>query len=142
VTILSACQKYQPYFKLLDDFKKFECVYQSHFPQRSARELLAHAEGSLREAVQAKTQVPEILFETNRIGLTAPSYTSGENQDTTVERLFDEVVVMSLIDEKKRKEFGSIDTPRARKLVNIELKKNRPNGLRKDRSPGRSRAAA
>lgn len=111
------------HFKLLDDFKKFECVYQGQFPQRSARELLAHAEETLRAAVQAKTQIPEIFFETNCLSLAAPSYTSGEDQETTVERLFNEVVVMSPIDDKKPREFESIDTPRARKLVNIELKK-------------------
>lgn len=111
------------HFKLLDDFKKFECIYLGRFPQRSARELLAHAEETLRAAVRAKTQLPDIVFETNCLSLAAPSYTSGEDQETTVERLFDEVVVMSPTDQKKPKEFESIDTPRARKLVNIELKK-------------------
>lgn len=111
------------HFKLLDDFKKFECVYGGQFPQRSARELLAYAEETLRAAVQAKTQIPEILFETNCLSLAVPSYTSGEDQETTVERLFEEVVVMAPTQERKPREFISIDTPRARKLVNAELKK-------------------
>jgi hypothetical protein len=111
------------HFKLLDDFRKFECVYQGRFPQWSVRELLAHAEETLRAAVQTKTQISEIQFETNCLSLAAPSYTSGEDQESTAERLFDDVVVMLPNDEKKPKEFESIDTPSARKLVNIELKK-------------------
>lgn len=111
------------YFKLLDDLKKLECVYQGRFPQRSARELLAHAEAALRSAVHARTQMPEIRFDTNCLSLAAPSFTSGEDHEVTVERLFEEVVVMAQVAGKRSKEFQSIDTPHARKLVNAELKR-------------------
>jgi len=111
------------HFKLLDDLRKFECVYQGRFPQRSAREILARAELTLRVAAQAKTQLPELRFDTSALSMSVPSFTSGEDPEATVERLFDEVVVMGQADGKKPKEFESIDTPRARQLVNAELKK-------------------
>jgi hypothetical protein len=45
---------------------------------------------------------------------------SGVNR---LERLYDELVVMAPSAKKKANEFESIDTPRARHLVNIEIKK-------------------
>lgn len=111
------------HFKLIDDFKKFECLYQDRFPQKSVRELLAYAEQALRASSQAKVQIPEIAFGTNCLTLSPPHFTSGEDCEATVERLFSEVVVMSRAVGKKSKEFTSMDTPAVRNLVNIELKR-------------------
>jgi hypothetical protein len=111
------------HFKLIDDFKKFECLYQERFPQKSARELLAYAEEALRDAVQSKTQIPEIRFETSCITLAQPQFTSGDDREATVERLYAEVVVMAPSTNKKAREFTSMDTPHARKIINLELKR-------------------
>lgn len=111
------------HFKLLDDFKKFECLYHDQFPQKSARELLAYAEAALRQAVKGKTAIPEITFDTHCLALAAPSFTSGDDRETTVERLFNEVVVMGPSAKRRGSDFESIDTPHARALVNAELKK-------------------
>lgn len=111
------------HFKLLDDFKKFECLYHDQFPQKSARELLAYAEAALRQVVKSKTTIPEIAFDTHCLTLASPSFTSGDDLETTVERLFSEVVVMAPTAKRKSTEFESIDTPHARALVNAELKK-------------------
>jgi hypothetical protein len=111
------------HFKLLDDFKKFECLYHDQFPQKSVRELMAYAEAALRRAVHDKTAIPEVRFETNCLMLSAPHYTSGNDRESTVERLYNELVVMAPSAKKKASDFESIDTPRARHLVNIELKK-------------------
>lgn len=111
------------HFKLLDDFKKFDCLYHERFPQKSVRELLAYAEAALRRAAQAKTAIPEIVFDTNCLMLDAPKFTSGSDREATVERLFSEVVVMAASERRKPGEFQSIDTPHARELVNEELKK-------------------
>lgn len=111
------------HFKLIDDFKKFECIYKESFPQKSVRELMAYAEEALRASTQAKTQIPEIRFATNCLTMSAPQFTSGNDREATVERLFSEVVVMARSGTRKSKEFASIDTPEARKLVNLELKR-------------------
>ena len=111
------------HFKLLDNFKKFESLYHEHFPQKSVRELLAYAEEALRHAVRKKTAIPEITFDTHCLTLTPPGFTSGEDWESTVERLFNEVVVMAPSEKRKASNFQSIDTPHARALVNEELKK-------------------
>lgn len=110
------------HFKLLDDFKKFECLYHDQFPQKSVRELLAYAEEALRHAVQSKTDIPEIVFGTHCLTLALPSYTSGDDRESTVERLFQEIVVMAPSVKRKVNEFEFIDTPMARQLVNQKLK--------------------
>lgn len=110
------------HFKLLDDFKKFECLYQERFPQKSVRELLAYAEEALRRAVQSNTAIPEVQFDTNCLMLAAPQFTSGNDRESSVERLFSEVVVMAPSGKRKASEFQSIDTQQARELVNRELK--------------------
>lgn len=111
------------HFKLLDDFKKFECIYHDQFPQKSIREIMAYAEEALRSSVQAKKAITEISFETSSLSLSPPHYTSGEDREATVERLFSEVVAMAPSLRKKGVGFESIDTPHARILVNEELKR-------------------
>lgn len=111
------------YFKLLADFKKFECIYHDQFPQKSIREIMAYAEDTLRRGVQTKAGLPEIAFGTSCLSLSSPQYTSGEDREATVERLFDEVVVMAKSQSAKKSDFESIDTPHARQLVNVELKR-------------------
>lgn len=110
------------HFKLLDDFKKLECLYRDAFPQKSIREILAYAEYALRRAVKDKTAIPEVAFETECLMLDAPRFTSGYDLESTVERLFEEVVVMAPAQRKVTDGFESVDTPRVRELVNNALK--------------------
>lgn len=110
------------HFKLLDEFKKFECIYPDSFPQKSARELMAYAEEALRQAVQSKTPMSEVRFDSHCLSMSHPVFTSGSNREATVERLFSEVVAMSPSPKKRGSEFESIDTPRVRTIVNRYLK--------------------
>lgn len=111
------------HFKLLDDVKKFDCLYRDAFPQKSIRELLAYAESTLRRAVQERTAIPEVRFETDCLMLDVSRFTSGSDRESTVERLFSEVIVMAQARKRATDGFESIDTPRARELVNNELKR-------------------
>lgn len=111
------------HFKLLDDFKKFECLYRDAFPQKSIGELLAYAESTLRRAAQDRTAIPEVSFDTDCLMLDAPRFTSGADKEATVERLFEEVVVMAPARKGALASFESMDNPRARELVNDELKR-------------------
>ena len=111
------------HFKLLSDYRKFECIYRNDFPQKSIREIMAYAEETLRHGVQRKISIPEVEFGTSCLSLSAPQYTSGADEEATVERLFDEAVVMNGFLRRNRTEFESIDTPHARQLVNDELKR-------------------
>lgn len=111
------------HFKLLDDIKKFDCIYQHRFPQRSLRELLAFAERTLRAAVKDVTPVAEIAFQTNSLFVTPHQFTSGDEIEATVERLYAELLVMAASPQKNTRVFESIDTLQARSLVNRELKR-------------------
>ncbi|QDQ82296.1 hypothetical protein [Paraburkholderia megapolitana] len=111
------------HFRLLDDFKKFECVYGDRFPQRSIREIMAHAEKTLRFAAQNRESISNIAMDSDVLRLSAPIFTSGEDCEATIERLFADVIVMAPNSKRQGREFVSIDTPRARALVNQELKR-------------------
>ncbi|MFL9908280.1 hypothetical protein PQR75_01865 [Paraburkholderia fungorum] len=126
------------HFKLLDDFKKFECIYGDRFPQRSIREVMTYAEEALRLAAQSRKSVSAISLDTDVLRLSEPKYTSGEDCEATIERLFDEVIVMAPHAKRKGREFLSIDTPRARALVNQELKRIAQMDFEKIVVPGAS----
>lgn len=111
------------HFKLLDDYKKFECVYGDKLTQTTIREMLSYAEHALRHSVKEKLVIDAIQFDTENLSISTPKFTSGSSCEATVERLFDELVAMAPNDIKKGREFESIDTNKARKLVNEELKR-------------------
>lgn len=111
------------HFKLLDDFKKFECVYGERFPQRTIREVMTCAEEALRFAAQDRRPISEITLNTDSLRLSPPAFTSGEDWEATIERLFADVIVMAPHTKRQGREFVSIDTPRVRALVNQELKR-------------------
>jgi hypothetical protein len=111
------------HFKLLDDFKKFECVYGERFPQRSIREVMTYAEEALRFAAQDRKPISTITLNSDSLRLSPPTFTSGEDWEATIERLFADVIVMAPHTRRQGREFVSIDTPRARALVNQELKR-------------------
>lgn len=110
------------YFKLLDDFKKFDCVYPDGFPHSSAKALMAYAYEELQAAIKAKAPLSQILFDSHVLSLSRPVHTSGRDREATVERLFADVVAMAPSTVKMAREFDSIDTTAARKLVNERLK--------------------
>ena len=111
------------HFKLMDEFKKFECIYGDRLPQSIVRELFSYAEQTLRKAAQDKTLLTEIKFDTENIMISAPQFTSGNDSEITIERLFNEIVVMAPHQLKSGREFESIDTNKVRVLVNQELKR-------------------
>ena len=110
------------YFKLLDDFKKFDCVYPEGFPHSSAKALMAYAYEELQAAIKSKVPLSQVLFDSHVLSLSRPVYTSGNDREAAVERLFADVVTMVPSNVKKVRDFESIDTTAARKLVNERLK--------------------
>lgn len=111
------------HFRLLDDLKKFDCVYQNEFPVSMIREIMAYAEDTLRKGVQSRAHISDVIFETSCLSLSSPKYTSGDDREATVERLFNEIVVMAVREKHKGQIFESVDTMTARRLVNEELKR-------------------
>ena len=110
------------YFKLLDDFRKFDCVYPEGFPHNSARALMAYAYEELQSAIKSKHPIEQIRFDSRVLSLSRTAHTSGADREATVERLFSDIVAMVPSNIKKVREFESIDTAAARRMVNQHLK--------------------
>lgn len=110
------------FFKLLEDFKKFDCIYPGAFPLSVAKSLMALAFDVLSIAIKAKTPLTELRFDSHYLSISAPSFTSGADKEATVERLFAEVVPMAPSLKTNRSEFESLDNNAARRLVNQFLK--------------------
>lgn len=110
------------YFKLLDDFKKFDCVYPEGFPHNSARVLMAYAYEELQTAIKTNASLSQVVFDSHVLSLSRPVHTSGTDREATVERLFGDAVAMAPSSIKKSREFEAIDTAAARQLVNDKLK--------------------
>lgn len=111
------------YFKLLSDFKKFECVYRDAGIVKNVKHIMEHAQYVLSAAINERAAIPEVEFDTSALSLSIPQFTSGRDAEEIIKRLFADVVVMSIVDERKPREFEYIDTVHARKLVNDELKR-------------------
>ncbi|MDR5882021.1 hypothetical protein [Caballeronia sp. LZ032] len=110
-------------FKLLEDYKSFECVYGEAFPRRAFREIMTHVEETLHRAARHQTAMNAVTFGSATLQVSAPAYTSGDDVESTVDRLFQEVVVMAPKVKAARRGFASLDTSRVRALVNEELKR-------------------
>jgi len=112
------------HYHLLSEFKKFECVYSSRFAKDAIGELLRHAEEVLRLATKEKTPIDKVDFGSANLYLSAPAFTAGESAETVISRLYSDVVVMEPhANEKRPREFNTIDTPGVRDLVNEALKR-------------------
>jgi hypothetical protein len=122
IGVVVQAQDERLYFKLLDDFKKFDCIYPESFSHSSAKALMAYAYGELQAAIKAKAPLSEILFDSHVLSVSRPAPTSGSDREATVERLFADVVAMVPSNVKKVRDFKSIDTTEARRLVNEKLK--------------------
>ena len=102
-------------YKILDDHKKFECIYGDRFPAQTRHEFLEYLRITLKQAATSN----EIAFETSNIHLSEPHFTSGGSLSATASRLYEEIVVMA--PHKPRRSTLTIETAEARKLVNAEL---------------------
>jgi hypothetical protein len=108
------------HFKLIDDPRKFECVYGDHLPLTRIKELLSAAEQTLRGAVQNKGDLSGVMFGTSALSVSPLLFTSWDDEEVTLNRLYREVVAMHS-PPNKREKLG-ITTSAARDLVNGYLK--------------------
>lgn len=106
-------------FKVLDDHKKFECIYGGRFPAQTRYELLEYVRTALKKSADSDIKANEIVFESSNVRLSEPQFTSGGSLAATASRLYEEVVVMA--PHKPERPSRTIDTIEARKLVNAQL---------------------
>lgn len=109
-------------FLLLDDLSKFECIY-GKSDVALLRALLHSAEEALHEARRSGANLGSIQFETDMVSLGELWPTSGASIEAVLSRLYSDVVPFIPKDERRLREFETMDNEAVRELVNRELKR-------------------
>ena len=109
-------------FHLLDDFSKFECLFGKAYVAE-LKTLVESAERTLLRAQVAKSQLKDLLFDTESICLGEAWPTAGESLPKVLNRLYFDVVPFVPTEEKKTREFVPLDNATVRQLVDAELKR-------------------
>lgn len=117
-------------FKILEDLVKFECFY-GRDDVASIRSLLELAEQTLLRAQQAQCSMKDVEFDSPAIFLGDLWPTSGDSVDAVLSRLYLDVIPFLPNDEKRIREFVTLDNTAVRRLVEFELK--RISGLEYER---------
>lgn len=109
-------------FRLLDDLAKFECLY-GRDDVAEIRALLEAAEQGLLRAQKNKLTLKDVPFDTGSVLLGDLWATSGTSLDAVLNRLYFDVVPFIPREERKTRDFVSLDNAAVRRLVNDELKR-------------------
>jgi hypothetical protein len=109
-------------FRLLDDLVKFECLY-GRDDVAELGNLMEAAEHCLLRTRKEHRHVREVQFESSAIHLGDLWPTAGESIDVVLSRLYLDVVPFVPREEKKARDFVTLDNTAVRKLVDEELKR-------------------
>jgi hypothetical protein len=109
-------------FRLLDDLVKFECLYGRDDVAEVAN-LVEAAEQGLLRAQRNKVALKDVPFDSSAVMLGDLWTTSGASQDVVLNRLYFDVVPFIPREERKSRDFVTLDNSAVRRLVNEELKR-------------------
>jgi len=109
-------------FRLLDDLVKFECLY-GRDDVAEIRSLVEAAEQGLVRARKEKVELRNVVFESHAVVLGDLWPTAGESQDAVLSRLFSDVVPFLPREERKQRDFVTLDNISVRRMVDDELKR-------------------
>lgn len=109
-------------FQLLEDISKFECLY-GRSEVSLLRALLDSAEESLRQAKRGEEDLGSIQFQTDMVALGELWPTAGASLEAVLSRLYNQVVPLAPKDERRGRDFETMDNEAVRALVNLELKR-------------------
>jgi len=101
---------------------KFECLY-GRDDVTEIRELVEAAEQGLLRAQKNKCALNAVPFDTNAVLLGDLWTTSGASLDAVLNRLYFDVVPFIPREERRTRDFVSLDNAAVRRLVNEELKR-------------------
>jgi hypothetical protein len=108
-------------FRLLDDFAKFECLYDRD-DVSVLRSLVDSAEQTLLRGQKASAEVGTVQFDSDAVMLGELWPTAGTSADAILSRLFFDVVPFLPRDERRLREFITLDNAAVRRLVDDKLK--------------------
>ena len=109
-------------FRLLDDLAKFECIYDKE-DVASLRTLMETAEHCLLRARKNRSSLREFSFEVEAVSLGDLWPTAGSSAEDIANRLFFDVVPFIPKDERKARDFVTLDNTAVRQKVDEELKR-------------------
>lgn len=109
-------------FRLLDDFSKFECLY-GREDVEELRTFVEVAEQSLLRANKQQVPLRNVQFDSDAVLLGDLWPTAGSSVDVVLSRLFADVVPFIPKEERKARDFITLDNTSVRRLVDEELKR-------------------
>jgi hypothetical protein len=109
-------------FRLLDDLTKFECLY-GREDVAEVRSLLEAAEQDLQRAQRDKVALRQVQFGTTSVMLGELWPTAGRSLDAVLSRLYADVVPFLPREQRKTRDFVTLDNNAVRRLVDDELKR-------------------
>jgi len=109
-------------FRLLDDLSKFECLY-GRDDVAALRSLMEAAEHSLLRARKQRVRLEDIIFEVDSVSIGELWPTAGTSADAIASRLYLDVVPFVPKDERKVRDFVTLDNAAVRSRVDEELKR-------------------
>lgn len=110
------------FFRLLDDLSKFECLY-GRDDVASVHSLMEAAEHDLLRAQREKIALKEMRFEVDAVCLGEFWPTAGATVDEVLNRLYVDVIPLLPREERKARDFVTLDNFAVRRLVDDELKR-------------------
>lgn len=109
-------------FRLLDDFTKYDCLY-GRDDVAEIRYLLASAEHDLQRAQRDKIALRDVQFGTTSLMLGDLWPTAGGSLDAVLSRLYGDVVPFVPREQRKARDFVTLDNNAVRRMVDDELKR-------------------
>lgn len=109
-------------FRLLDDLAKFECIY-DRADVAEIRWMMAGAEQDLQRAQRDKFVLADLQFGTTAVSLGEFWPTAGSTPNAVLSRLYADVVPFLPREQRKAREFVSLDNGAVRRLVDDELRR-------------------
>jgi hypothetical protein len=109
-------------FRLLDDLSKFECLY-GRDDVAVLRSLMEAAEHGLLRAKKERVRLQDVTFEVDSVSIGELWPTAGTSADAIASRLYLDVVPFVPKDERKVRDFVTLDNAAVRLRVDEELKR-------------------
>jgi hypothetical protein len=109
-------------FRLLDDYSKFDCVY-GREDVAAIRSTVDQAEYTLLRARNTGLKLSELVFDGDALSLGPLWPTAGTSIDAVLQRLYLDVVPFVPSEERKGRDFVTLDNAAVRQRVNDELKR-------------------
>lgn len=109
-------------FRLLDDLVKFECLF-GRDDVAALRSMVEVAEQGLQRAQRDRLPLAEVQFDVDAVSLGELWPTSGQSVDNVLSRLYSDVVPFLPREERRARDFVTLDNAAVRRFVDEELKR-------------------